>query len=277
MEQTAVRDDELDEISRVALAAIHRAGKLLAKRFGDTGALQVETKSPFDYVTDVDRASEDLIVDTIREHFPEHAILAEERSARHLPSGLTWVVDPLDGTTNFIHGFPFIAISVAVMWQRQVLLGWVYDPLRQELFAARRGQGASCNGQPIQVRAAVALSDALLATGFPSRDRQLLEPYLVVLKNVLGTVSGVRRAGAAALDLAYLACARVDGFWEIALQPWDIAAGSLIVQEAGGMVSDFWGQDTFLKNGHIVAGTPITYPFLLDEVERHLAAYLTKA
>jgi myo-inositol-1(or 4)-monophosphatase len=274
MEQAALRDDELDEISRVALAAIHRAAKLLAKRFGDTGSLQVERKGAFDYVTDVDRASEDIIVAAIRDYFPDHAILAEERSAGHLPSGLTWVVDPLDGTTNFIHGFPFIAISVAVMLHRQVLLGWVYDPLRQEMFAARRGQGAFCNGKPIRVRTAAALPDALVATGFPSRNRQLLKPYLVVLENVLRTVSGVRRAGAAALDLAYLACARVDGFWEIALKPWDIAAGSLMVQEAGGMVSDFRGQDAFLKNGHIVAGTPITYPFLLDEVESHLAAHL---
>jgi myo-inositol-1(or 4)-monophosphatase len=276
MEQTTVRDDELDAIGRVALAAIYRAATLLTRRFGDAGSLQVEHKGPCDYVTDVDRASEEIIVDTIREHFPDHAILAEERSNSHLPSGLTWVVDPLDGTTNFIHGFPFFAISVAVVLQRRVLLGWVYDPLRQELFAARRGQGASCNGKPIRVRTAAALSDALLATGFPSRDRQLLEPYLVVLRNVLRTVSGVRRAGAAALDLAYLAGARVDGFWEMALRPWDIAAGSLIVQEAGGMVSDFRGQDAFLQNGHIVAGTPITYPFLLDEVESHLAAYLDK-
>jgi myo-inositol-1(or 4)-monophosphatase len=272
--EDVVDSEVLEDITRVALKAIERAGKLLVDRFGDTLSLQIDNKSPYDQVTDVDHASEDLIIDTIYKHFPDHEILAEERSPDHLPSGLTWVIDPLDGTTNFIHGFPFIAISVAVMLRGEVLSGWVFDPLRQELFAARRGHGATLNGKPIRVRAGVELGDALMATGFPSRDRQLLEPYLVVLRNVLQEASGVRRAGAAALDLAYLACGRVDGFWEIGLKPWDIAAGSLIVQEAGGVVSDFWGNGSHVKNGHIIAGTPTAYPFLLNQVQSHLADHL---
>jgi myo-inositol-1(or 4)-monophosphatase len=270
----AVANEALEDLTGVALEAIRRAGELQRDRFGDTVSLRIENKTPYDQVTDVDRASEDILIDTIRSRFPDHEFLAEERSPDHVSSGLTWVIDPLDGTTNFIHGFPFIAISVAVMLRGEMLLGWVYDPLRRELFAARRGRGATLNGKAIRVRAGVQLRDALVATGFPSRDRRLLEPYLRVLRNTLQQVSGVRRAGAAALDLAYLACGRVDGFWEIGLKPWDIAAGSLIVEEAGGVVSDFWGNDRHLHNGHIIAGTPTTYPFLLREVKSHLADHL---
>ena len=267
---------ELDQAEAVALEAITASGRLVAEHFGDPSALRVELKRPFDYVTDVDRRSEDLIVEIIQDHFHNHHILAEERSEVNLPSGPTWVIDPLDGTTNFIHGFPFVAISIALMVKAQVVLGMIYDPLRRELFRTRRCQGAFLNDVPIHLRHVANLDDALMATGFPCRERHLIDPYIETFRSVLREVTGVRRAGAAALDLAYLACGRVDGFWEMGLSPWDIAAGSLLVEEAGGVVSDFWGGNKHLQCGHIVAGGPMVHAFLLHEAETYLAPLLKK-
>ena len=267
---------ELDQAEAVALKAITASGRLVAEHFGDPGALRVELKRPFDYVTDVDRRSEDLIVEIIQDHFHNHHILAEERSEVNLPSGPTWVIDPLDGTTNFIHGFPFVAISIALMVKAQVVLGMIYDPLRRELFRTRRCQGAFLNDVPIHLRHAANLDDALMATGFPCRERHLIDPYIETFRSVLREVTGVRRAGAAALDLAYLACGRVDGFWEMGLSPWDIAAGSLLVEEAGGVVSDFWGGNKYLECGHIVAGGRMAHGFLLLQTKSHLAPLLQR-
>lgn len=267
---------ELDQAEAVALEAITASGRLVAEHFGDPSALRVELKRPFDYVTDVDRRSEDLIVEIIQDHFHNHHILAEERSEVNLPSGPTWIIDPLDGTTNFIHGFPFVAISIALMVKAQVVLGMIYDPLRRELFRTRRCQGAFLNDVPIHLRRVANLDDALMATGFPCRERHLIDPYIETFRSVLREVTGVRRAGAAALDLAYLACGRVDGFWEMGLSPWDIAAGSLLVEEAGGVVSDFWGGNKYLECGHIVAGGRMAHGFLLRQAECHLAPLLRR-
>jgi myo-inositol-1(or 4)-monophosphatase len=267
---------DLDLAEEVALEAITASGRLVAERFDSERSFTVDLKGPFDYVTDVDRSSEDLIVEIITRRFPDHNILAEERSEVALQPGPTWIIDPLDGTTNFIHSFPFVAVSIALAVEEKVVLGMVYDPLRRDLFRARRGRGAYLNDHPIRARLVPSLTDTLIATGFPFRDRTLLEPYLETLRQVLKEVSGVRRAGAAALDLAYLAAGRVDGFWEIGLKPWDIAAGSLLVEEAGGTVSDFWGADNYLSCGHIVAGGPMTHTFLLHQVLDHLAPVLEK-
>lgn len=267
-------DGVLEKMEQVAHEAIFAAGRLLQERFGRPRTFSIQSKQQFDYVTDVDRDSEDLIIATIHKYFPDHQILAEESASPVTPEALTWVIDPLDGTSNFIHGFPFIAIAIAVMIRREVLLGCVYDPLRGELFSARKGGGAYLNGRPIQVSDPSSLPSPLIATGFPFRTHELLQPYLVTFQNIFLAVGGIRRGGSAALDLAYLAAGRVDGFWEIGLKPWDVAAGSLLVQEAGGVVSDFWGRGDFIRNGHIVAGEPSIYPFLLDQVTTHLAPHL---
>jgi myo-inositol-1(or 4)-monophosphatase len=261
----------LDQIEKVARAAILEAGKLIGDKLGSISFSQVQAKAPFDYVTTVDKESESLILDQIRKHFPDHYIMSEETPNRGLQQGISWIIDPLDGTTNFIHGFPFVAVSIAVCEDMQPLLGLVLDPVRQELFYAERGAGAYLNGKRIYTSEPPSLGEALIATGFPHRTRPLLEPYLNTFRSIFQTVSGIRRAGAAALDLAYLAAGRVDGFWEAGLKAWDVAAGSLLVTEAGGTVSDFWGTENYLHSGHIVGGTAMVYPFLLEQVKTFLA------
>lgn len=264
----------LDAMEKVARAAAFEAGDLICQRMGSISFSHVEAKAPFDYVTAVDKQAESLILDRITRHFPDHSIMSEETPSEGLQGGISWVIDPLDGTANFIHGFPFVAVSIAVCEEKRPILGLVLDPVRRELFSARRGSGAYLNGERIRTSQPPALKDALIATGFPHRNRALLEPYLNTFKGIFERVSGIRRAGAAALDLAYLAAGRVDGFWEAGLKAWDVAAGSLIAIEAGGMITDFWGTDDYLQNGHIVGGTDLVYHFLFEQVQEFLTPVL---
>lgn len=266
----------IDTMEQVARAAVLEAGELIRKHAGNRSSISVTLKGPSDFVTQIDRACEDLIIGAIRTRFPDHHIMAEESTNDGFQDGITWIIDPLDGTTNFIHGFPFVAISVAACENGVPLVGLVLDPLREELFSAVRGRGAFMNDEPMRVRESATLGDALIATGFPYRTRMIIEPYLESLRHIFEVVSGIRRAGAAALDLAYVAAGRVDGFWEPGLAPWDVAAGTLLVQEAGGVVSDFWGEGHHIANGHIVAGTPVVHPFLLKEVKTHLTPAVEK-
>ncbi len=261
----------LREMEDVARSAVMKAGDLLRARLGTS--LFISGKSPFDFVTDVDRESEALIVDSIRRRFPGHGIVCEEGGAGETDpdAEVTWVIDPLDGTTNFIHGYPFFSVSIAVRVGQETFLGLVLDPVRGELFSARKGEGMELNGRPVARRWGASLREALVLTGFPFRAKGLLKPYLQCFAQILLEVSDMRRCGSAALDLAYVACGRADGFWEAGLRSWDIAAGALMVMEAGGVVSDFWGQDNYLHNGHIVAGSPLVHPFLLAQVGAHLA------
>ncbi len=264
----------LDEFEKVAREAIFEAGAGILEKLGTLSFSQVRVKAPFDYVTAVDKESEALIVDRIQRHFPDHHIMSEETANQGLQNGICWVIDPLDGTTNFIHGFPFVAVSIAVCVDMRPVLGFVLDPVRHELFSARRGGGAYLNGKRIHTSRPRGLEDALIATGFPHRTRDLLEPYLNTFRSIFKRVSGIRRAGAAALDLAYVAAGRVDGFWEAGLKAWDIAAGSLLTTEAGGTVSDFWGTEDYLHNGHVVGGTALVYPFLFEQVKTFLVPAL---
>jgi myo-inositol-1(or 4)-monophosphatase len=262
------------EVENRAHEVILEVGKLIRDHIGTITSSLVQIKGPSDFVTEVDQRSEAMIMEMIQKHFPDHHIMSEETANEGLQDGITWVIDPLDGTTNFIHGFPHVAVSVAVCEEREPVLGFVLDPVRQELFFARRGGGAFLNGNRIHTRSGARLDDALVATGFPFRSKNVLEPYLEVFRSVFNSMSGIRRAGAAALDLAYLASGRVDGFWEVGLKAWDIAAGVLLIKEAGGHVSDFWGDENYLYNGHVVGGTSTVYPFLLDLVKTHLAPAL---
>jgi myo-inositol-1(or 4)-monophosphatase len=230
---------ELQEVLATAARAALAAGAIIRDRYGRTH--QIAHKGAIDLVTEADLAAEEKIIDLLQAELPGTAILAEESSSfyQQAPVAPTWVIDPLDGTTNFAHGFPWFGTSIAFMRERRSEAGIIYCPMLDELFCTCRGAGAWLNGERVQVSPADALSHSLLATGFPYDIRQHPEMVLPALQAVLVRVQGVRRAGAAALDLAYVACGRLDGFWEIKLKPWDSAAGLLLVEEAGGRVTDF--------------------------------------
>lgn len=261
-----------EEIERVAVKAAKEAGSLIRKKMGHPST--VAAKAPADYVTEVDSECEELLTGFIKASFPDHMIFSEETPFEGWKPGITWIIDPLDGTTNFIHGFPMVSVSVAVAVDASPILGLVWDPLREELFLARKGKGAELNGRPIRVREKARVSDALMATGFPHRAKHYLDAYVVAMKRILEEANDLRRAGSAALDLAYVACGRLDGFWEPGLKTWDVAAGSLLVLEAGGVVTDFWGRGEYLFNGHIIAGPPAIHRFLLERILRFLAPAL---
>lgn len=243
----------------VAVMAARRAGNSLIRNLVKLDKLKIEQKGRNDYVSDADRDAEREIIQTIHKHYPDHAILAEE-SGRSGTSDTVWIIDPLDGTTNYLHRFPVFCVSIGVQVNGRMEHAVVYDPMRQELFTASRGTGAQVDGRRIRVSGQTQLERALIGTGFPFRQApEELPPYLKMLEKVVQNTSGVRRPGAAALDLCYVAAGRLDGFWETGLATWDLAAGSLIIREAGGIVSGLDGSESFLDTGHILTGTPKIY------------------
>ena len=248
----------------IAVRAARRAGAVINRAAREGAPLQVHSKRANDFVTEVDRAAEEAIVAVIRRAYPAHAILAEESGARDAGGAeYRWVIDPLDGTTNFIHGFPQYCVSIAIEHRGRLAHAVVYDPARDELFVASRGRGAYLNDRRMRVSRCARLADALVGTGFPFREFGRLDRYLAQLRTLMGATAGVRRAGAAALDLAYVAAGRLDAFWEMGLSRWDMAAGALLVQEAGGLVGDFEGEPRYLESGDIAAATPKLFPQLL--------------
>ena len=251
----------------IAVRAARRAGSII-NRAALAGGLQVRSKRANDFVTEVDRAAEAAIIETVHKAYPEHAILGEESGAiQREGAEFRWIVDPLDGTTNFIHGFPQYCVSIAVEHRDALAHAVVYDPLRDELFTASKGRGAFLNDRRIRVSKCQKLGDALMGTGFPYRELNRLDLYMKQLRFMMEGCSGVRRAGAAALDLAYVACGRLDGFWELGLSPWDVAAGALLIQEAGGLVADLQGDQGFLESGDVCAATPKVFPALLQALQ----------
>ena len=256
----------------IAVRAAREAGSVIVRHLNQLEALEVVEKGRNEFVSQVDRLAEETIIAVIREYYPEHAILAEE-SGRSGDHDYQWIIDPLDGTTNYLHGFPVFAVSIGVTHKGRLEHGVVYDPLRQEVFTASRGQGAQLDGRRIRVSKRVQLSQCLIATGFPYRmNRQFIDEYLGMLKAVMQESAGIRRPGSAALDLCYVAAGRVGGFWEIGLNAWDIAAGALMIKEAGGRISDFRGTDGYLANGDVVGGNPKVYAAL----SKLLAPYAAK-
>ena len=240
----------------VAVRAARKAGLILMKRVNTLRRGQIRRKGRHDWVTDVDHASEEAILRIVRKAFPTHSVKAEESAPTKGSDSFQWYIDPLDGTVNYMHRFPMFAISIAMAKEGALEVGVVYDPMREELFSAQRGHGAWLNGKRIRVSRCSTFEESLLATGFPFRAKGYMDLYLKSFRRVFLETGSIRRAGSAAVDLAYVACGRMDGFWEMALSSWDVAAGALLIQEAGGKVSDFFGGPRYLTGGHILAGTP---------------------
>ncbi len=239
----------------IAVRAARQAGNVIARNIDRFDAFAVSEKGANDFVTEIDRVAERRIIDTIRRSHPDHAFLAEESGA-HGSHDFEWIIDPLDGTTNFVHGFPHVAVSIGVRHRGRMEHGVVFDPLRQELFTASRGSGAKLNDRRIRVATKGGLKGALLGSGFVTRELDRLESYLAILNAMISGSAQIRRGGAAALDLAYVAAGRLDGFWEYGLEPWDIAAGTLLVQEAGGIVAEPSGGDDYIRSGDVAAANP---------------------
>jgi myo-inositol-1(or 4)-monophosphatase len=259
----------LHPIVNIAVAATKRAEKIIMGACDKLDRLEIVSKGENDFATEVDKAAEVAIIDTIRHAYPSHGIIAEE-TGTHSGSDTVWIIDPIDGTRNFMHGFPHFCISIAVQVKGRLEHGVIYDPLRNELFTASRGEGAQLDGRRLRVAARQNLSEALIGTGFPFRNKKLLTTYLKTFEAIFTQCAGVRRTGSAALDLAYVASGRLDGFWEFGLNSWDIAAGVVLIQEAGGLVSDFAGSENFLDSGNIVAGNPRIFKQILQTLASSL-------
>lgn len=252
----------------IAIRAAHHAGDFIVRKINKLPDLKVEVKALNDYVSEVDRQAESLIIEDLLKSFPGHSVLAEESGVIEGKEDYRWIIDPLDGTTNYLHGFPHYAVSIACEHQGKLTHGVIYDPYKQELFAASRGAGATLNNRRIRVSSLKSAQGALLATGFPFKHPEQLEEFFSVFREFFHKATDVRRAGSAALDLAYVAAGRLDGYWESGLQSWDLAAGALIVREAGGLVTDYSGDSQFMDNGEVVAANPRLISEMLRTLEK---------
>ena len=253
----------------IAIKAARRAGQIINRASSDLDLVKVATKRPNDFVTEVDQAAEAAIIEVLKDAYPSHGILAEESGESTKDAEFQWIIDPLDGTTNFIHGFPQYAVSIALAHQGQVTQAVVYDPVRNELFTASKGRGAFLNDRRIRVSKRTRLQEALIGTGFPYRAFDNVDAYIAIFRELTQKTAGLRRPGAASLDLAYVASGRLDGFFEFGLAPWDTAAGSLLILEAGGLIGDLAGETNYLDTGNVVAGAPKVFAQLLQVIATH--------
>ena len=259
----------MQPMANIALRAARKAGDFMLRAMDRPEEFDIETKAPNDFVSNIDKTAEAIIVDQIRETYPDHAIIGEEFGAKSGNSEFTWIIDPLDGTLNFLQGIPHFAISIGIMKGRHHEHGIIYDPVRGEEFIASRGSGAQLNGKRIRVSARSKLEDCVLATGLPPGSvENRLDEYLVGLKELTGSCRGIRRAGSAALARASVAAGRTDGFWEMGLSQWDIAAGIVLVREAGGFVSDLEGGESFFNSGDIIAANPKCWRTMVQVLNR---------
>jgi len=256
----------LHPMLNIAVKAARAAGSIINRAALDLEVVRVGTKGPNDYVSEVDQAAENAIIDVLLEAYPGHGILAEEsgRARGAKDSEYTWIIDPLDGTTNFLHGFPVYCVSIALAYRGVVQQAVVYDPTRNDMFFASRGRGAFLNDRRLRVSRRTRISDSLIGTGFPFRKGDNFKRYVKMFEEVMQSCAGLRRPGAAALDLCYVAAGYYDGFFETGLNPWDMAAGSLIITEAGGLIGNFTGESDFLYQREVVAGNPKIYGQLVQ-------------
>lgn len=257
-----------------AVKAARRAGTIINRASQDVGSLKIHTKTCNDFVSEVDHAAEQAIIEVLKDAYPDHGFLGEESGNSNSDSDYLWIIDPLDGTTNFLHGFQQYAVSIALQEKGVLTQAVVYDPSRNDLFTATKGRGAFLNDRRIRVSNRSRLQDSIIGTGFPFRDFQHLDIYMGMLKDMIKKCAGIRRPGAAALDLCYVAAGWYDGFFEINLSQWDIAAGGLIIQEAGGLVGDFEGNEGWLETGNIVGANPKVFAQVLQVLAPHLTESL---
>jgi myo-inositol-1(or 4)-monophosphatase len=266
----------MQPLLNIAIRAARRAGDLIVRNVDRVPTLAVRSKSRNDFVTEIDQMAERDIIETIRRSHPDHGFLGEE-SGRSGGDEFVWIIDPLDGTTNFLHGFPTFAVSLACEYRGRLEHGVIYDPMRQELFTASRGDGAQLDGRRIRVSKQMELEGALIGTGFPYRaNARWIDQYLAMLKSVMEKTAGIRRPGAASLDLAYVAAGRIDGYWEIGLSAWDTAAGTLMITEAGGRIGTLTGGE-YRQGGNVIAGTPKVYEALIECLGPHVPEPLREA
>jgi myo-inositol-1(or 4)-monophosphatase len=263
-----MNDDLSMGFLKTAVSAARLAGDIIIKNLGHLSKEDIQTKQAFDFVTKVDRWSEAVIMQTIREKFPSHLFLSEETLKQEDTGDYRWIIDPLDGTTNYIHSYPMFSVSIALEYESEVVLGVVFDPVRDELFHAVKGGGSFLNNKKIIVSGVDSLDKSLIATGFPFRAKEMIDHYLRAFKEIFREVSDIRRAGSAAIDLAYIAAGRFEGFFELALSPWDIAAGSILITEGGGLITDFGGGEDYLSTGNIVAGNKSIQPEILRIIKQ---------
>ncbi len=250
----------------IAVRAARQAGTIISRSIDYLDTISIQTKSQNDFVSEIDHRAEQEIINVIRTAYPNHGILAEESGSTPGDEYL-WIIDPLDGTTNFINGFPHFAVSIALQHKGKLVQAVIFDPIRNELFTATRGSGAQFNNRRIRVTSRKDLDGALLGTGFPFKQQHNLDVYLQTFKALFPNTAGIRRAGSAALDLAYVAAGRLDGFWELGLNKWDMAAGILLIQEAGGLISDFTGNDDYFESGNIVCAGPKVFKCMLQNIQ----------
>ena len=267
----------MQPMANIALRAARQAGQIMLRAIDRLDTLEVEEKGRNDFVSNVDREAETVIVDALHKAYPEHGILGEEHGESYTGSQsgseteFTWIIDPLDGTTNYLQGIPHFCVSIGLRKGRHLEHGVIFDPVRNEAFIASRGYGAQLNGKRIRVSRVTHLENALLGTGIPPGSvTRHLDAYMDMLKEFTAACRGIRRAGSAALDLAYVAAGRLDGFWEFQLQPWDVAAGAVVVREAGGFVGTPSGGDDFLKSGNIVAANSKVFKLMVQHLRPHL-------
>ena len=259
----------MNPVVNIAIRAARAAGNIIVRALDQIDTLKIDLKGANDFVTDIDRRAEQEIIQILRRSYPGHAILGEETGGSG-DSSTVWIIDPLDGTTNFLHGFPQFAVSIAMRHNGRLEHAVVYDPLRQELFVASRGEGARLNDHRMRVTNSRGLEGALIGTGFPFRHQQFLEDYLNCFRALSKQVADMRRPGSAALDLAYVAAGRLDGFWELGLAEWDMAGGALLILESGGRVGDFSGGDNYLSTGNIIAGNPKVFAGIIQTIQPYL-------
>jgi len=252
-----------------AKLAAFEAGKILQQYFRKISLADIREKEKNDYLTFVDEQAEKKIIDTIQKQFPDHSILAEESGKQNKDSDYCWIIDPLDGTKNFINGIPVFAVSIALQIKNEIIVSIVLDVMQDDLYFAEKNKGAFLNESVIKVSDEATIEKSLLATGFPFKNKSILTPYMNCFKDIFYHCSGVRRMGAAAIDLAYVASGHFEAFWEVGLNPWDMAGGELLITEAGGKVTDFWNESNHLENSFILASNNKIHDFLLITISKH--------